>query len=417
MSTFTKRIDATIRDLDHTFDGATWTVDQDTAWNLGNPGAVTRNIGLRFTGVNVPKNATINSAKITFIASGTQSNTGMNLRIKGVAEDNTSEFVLSPESSARTRTKTTAVVSWTGTINQTNGVGLDTPDISTIISEIVSRAGWASGNALAIYLYDNGSTSGQYISVDEYGDDTTHAALLTIDYTDPVSLSPSKSPSASPSVSPSVSVSPSLSPSASPSIGSSYSPSVSPSISISPSLSPSVSPSTSLSPSKSPSVSPSISPSVSPEAPPVYGVRVKKPSVNKDVEDITDPKELVFTSAYGVLGLRLLETVEDTTDANGNIDVTLTHNIGYPVITIVTAIAYDNNRVNLPVEWHSIYLNGSRETIEVTETFDFTITANTVNITLHAEEYNHDLDTTANISGRDYTFKVYCYFNELVETY
>ena len=45
MSTFNKQIDANIRDLDHSFFGS-WSVDEDSAWNLGFPGAGTRNIGL-----------------------------------------------------------------------------------------------------------------------------------------------------------------------------------------------------------------------------------------------------------------------------------------------------------------------------------------------------------------------------------
>src|SRR3990167_10768341 len=134
MSVFTKRIDADIRDTDHTFDKdtSTWSIDASSAWNVGNPGFVLRNIGLRFISVNISKNSTINSAKITFVAFDTKS-VSLVSRIQGIAQDNTGEFVLSPEDSARTRTKTTAVVSWNATVSETTGNTFDSPDIKTIV--------------------------------------------------------------------------------------------------------------------------------------------------------------------------------------------------------------------------------------------------------------------------------------------
>lgn len=395
MSTFTKRIDSNIRDIDHQKDGSTWYFDQDVAYNLGNPGAVTRNIGLRFTGITIPQGATISSAKITFTARNTLYQSypqNINLKIQGIAEDNTAEFVASPEDSARTRTKTTASVTWSGNVSESAGVPFDTPSITTIIQEIVDRAGWSSGNALALFISDNGSASGKYLEVLEYNDDTTKAALLTIEYT---------------AGSPSSSVSPSLSPSAS------ISPSSTPSPSISPSAS--VSPSASISPSSSASASPS---------PASYGIKIKKQEVNKNVQDITDPKELAFTSALGVLGQMLDTTVNATTDANGDISVTSTHNIGYPVITKVEFDTFSTSspnsityakRILLPIEYHTLYQNALHELIEVTETASYKFDSNNLVITLHAEYYNHDTAASGNIASRPYTFRVYYYFNEVVE--
>lgn len=183
MSTFNKQIDANIRDLDHSFFGS-WSVDEDSAWNLGFPGAGTRNIGLRFTGVTIPQGSTINSAIIRFRDDDTKT-VNLVARIRGIAEDNTAEFVLSPEDSARTRTKTTAVVNWSATINQSTGSNRDTPDITSIVQELVNRVGWVSGNAMAFYLDDNGSPSGHYLSVNEYDDNPSYSAILIVDYTEP----------------------------------------------------------------------------------------------------------------------------------------------------------------------------------------------------------------------------------------
>jgi hypothetical protein len=354
--------------------------------------------GVRFTNVNIPAGATITSAYLKVTSSGWADSNHL-MKVYGIDEDNTASLASDPTG----RTKTTAAVDWDITTEIDDNTVCTSPDIKTVVQEIVDRGGWSSGNAMGFLILDDGSDDLNYFY--DYEDDSTKAPLLEINYISS-SFSPSKSPSLSPSVSPSMSPSP----------GVSFSPSVSPSISLSPSVSPSPSPSISISPSKSPSLSPSISPSVSPEAPLDYGLKIKKPTVNKNVDDITDPKELVFTSAMGVLGLRLLDTVTASTNASGNIDVTDNHSIGYPPITIVTTTAYDGNKVNLPVEWHSVYLNGARETIEVTETFDFKVTGTSIEIIVHAEEYNYDTDTTSNISGRSYTFNIYYYFNELVES-
>jgi len=393
MSQFIKRVTVTTND-----DGSKYIPDSSWATYMIRIGTAVKP-AFRIVDVTVPQGAVISSAYIKMIKDGTD-NHDFKMRVYGIDEDNTSTMSSDPTG----RTKTTAYVDWDisgGLVDETE---YTSPDIKTIIQEIVDRVGWSSGNALGFIIDDNGSNDTVAYFYD-YEGDANKAIQLIINY-----IGSSFSPSASPSLSPSVS------PSMSPSPGISFSPSVSPSVSLSPSFSPSTSPSISLSPSKSPSLSPSISPSMSPEAPLDYGLKIKKPTVNKDVDAITDPKELVFTSAMGVLGLRLLDTVVASTSAGGDIDTTDNHNIGYPPITIVTTTAYDGNKVNFPVEWHSIYLNGARETIEVTETFNFRVTGTSIEIIVHAEEYNYDTDTTSDISGRSYTFNIYYYFNELVET-
>lgn len=184
MALFNKQIDSNIRDVDNTNSGGSWSVSSTSALNIGNPGAVTRNISLRFTGVTIPQGTTINSAKIRFIASATKT-PSIAAKIEGVAEDNTGEFVTSPEDTARTRTKTSANAAWNGSISHTLDSALDTPDITSIVQEIVNRGGWASGNAMAFFLSDDGSSSGNYISVYEYNTTTPNgakAAELIIDY-------------------------------------------------------------------------------------------------------------------------------------------------------------------------------------------------------------------------------------------
>ncbi len=56
--------------------------------------------------------------------------------------------------------RTTASVAWTHPDSTQWQVS---PDISTVIQEILDRATWASGNAIVIYTEDNGSASGEYV--------------------------------------------------------------------------------------------------------------------------------------------------------------------------------------------------------------------------------------------------------------
>ena len=291
MATFTKRIDADIRDLDHTLYEGSWSVNVSSAYNIGNPGSVTRNVGLRFTGVNIPQGSEITSAKITFLAPHfLYDDQNCNNRIIGVDEDNTAEFVASPENSARTRTHTTAYVNW-GNVDEIEDSTFDTPDLKTIVQEIVDRGGWSSGNAMAFYLYDNGSSSGNYIQAEEYSSGSTKSALLTIEYVEAGSPSPSPTPSSSPS------------------------------------LSPSLSPSSSQ--SNTPSPSSSISPSPSPIEP-FFGMKIAKPGIN--VLTTQEPFNLKFSSDYGTLKYFDKQTASITIDADAG-DIagtgTITHDLGY----------------------------------------------------------------------------------------
>lgn len=220
MATFTKRIDSSIRDLWDWNDGS-WHVSTSLE-RIGNLSGVISGVSFRFTNVTIGQGSTITSAKITFRASNTRSSQNLVLRIYGVAEDNTGEFTTSPIDDARTRSHTSAVVNWSATVSITSGTDFDSPDITSIIQEIVNRAGWSSGNALAISIEDNGTGSNNYINDTDYGTDSAHSALLTIVYSGSspsASVSPSSSISRSPSVSMSLSPSQSPSPSIAPTVG------------------------------------------------------------------------------------------------------------------------------------------------------------------------------------------------------
>lgn len=113
-------------------------------------------IGLRFNGVAVPQGATITRAYIQFRTDETSSET-TSLTLRGEAADNAVAFSSADRISPRART--VSAVSWSPPSWSTSGqagASQQTPDLAAIIQEIVSRAGWQSGNSLAIIIVGSG---------------------------------------------------------------------------------------------------------------------------------------------------------------------------------------------------------------------------------------------------------------------
>ena len=114
-------------------------------------------IGIRFIGVNLPKNALINRAYIQFETQKTGS-TGTSLTIWGEAQDNPGTFTAAGyDVSSRLKTATSAA--WTPpawTVLYQAGVDQRTSNISTILEDLISRPGWSSGNSMVFVIGGSG---------------------------------------------------------------------------------------------------------------------------------------------------------------------------------------------------------------------------------------------------------------------
>ncbi|MDD1669801.1 MAG: LamG domain-containing protein, partial [Methanomicrobiales archaeon] len=132
--------------------------------------------GSRFTGVNVPKGATITNAYLTYRAAATQPTPGSG-KIYGQAADNPITFSTLDDYDARTRT--TAYVQWAPSAWVAD-TDYASPDIKTVIQEIVNRPGWASGNSLVLFVVGDHANEGAGISYDW---SPTYAPKLHIEYT------------------------------------------------------------------------------------------------------------------------------------------------------------------------------------------------------------------------------------------
>ena len=116
-----------------------------------------REIGLRFSNVNVPRGATIVAAQIQFQADESSSE-ATQLMLHGEAVDHSPTFSSTPFNISL-RGLTTASAVWTPPAWNVghDGLAQRTPDIASIIQEIVSRPGWNRHGAISLVATGNGS--------------------------------------------------------------------------------------------------------------------------------------------------------------------------------------------------------------------------------------------------------------------
>jgi hypothetical protein len=135
-------------------------------------------IGLRFQNVTVAQGATITAATLeVFIA--TSKSDDPNCNILGENVDNSVSFVTNADLINRARTS--ASVQWTASNLGTNAFKTS-PDIKTVIQEIVNRGSWASGNAMTIIMSGR-SDATQTIGIQPFDTaPTSNAVKLHITY-------------------------------------------------------------------------------------------------------------------------------------------------------------------------------------------------------------------------------------------
>ncbi len=137
-------------------------------------------VGMRFQNVAIAPGTTISAAEIEFEVDETDSGT-TNVSIFGQDSDTAATFTTT-NSDISNRPATTATVAWNppawGTVSQKQ----ITPDLSSIIQEIVDRPGWVSGNNIVIMIQAGtgcASTACQR-TAESYNGEAANAALLRI---------------------------------------------------------------------------------------------------------------------------------------------------------------------------------------------------------------------------------------------
>ena len=141
------------------------TYDRTSTLNRAGAGGATAHkygSGVRFINVTIPQGAKILTAYLTFTCSVSGSGAGCLTRISAEDADNPPLFpATAAEFDARYDNHTTAVVDWDDIPDWTLDTEYNSPEIKTVIQEIIDREGWSSGNKIALFWEDFDDRSSQ----------------------------------------------------------------------------------------------------------------------------------------------------------------------------------------------------------------------------------------------------------------
>ncbi len=151
--------------------------------------------GFRFTNVTIPRHSKILNAYLEFTVDGHYSN-GLTVSLFGEATGNAQTF--DDVSGPVNRPLTDHFTTWSilSTDPWYAGQRRQTPDLSPVIQEVVDRADWDNGNALAIITANIGPTNPpndhrRVFAYDRYGNGE-EVATLVVDYCDSADLALAK---------------------------------------------------------------------------------------------------------------------------------------------------------------------------------------------------------------------------------
>ncbi len=134
-----------------------------------------RNIGLRFTGINIPSGANITNARLVFVANTNQNNTG-SVDIYAHKTANPPDFC--SNSNVNLRTRTTAKTAWT-VGGWTNGSTYQSADIKNVLQEMTSTYGAYNNGTLALIMISTGSNN---VEAKSFENNSALAPRLLIEY-------------------------------------------------------------------------------------------------------------------------------------------------------------------------------------------------------------------------------------------
>lgn len=111
-----------------------------------------RNLAIRFPDITIPKNVTITSAYVKLTAYSDNSGAICNAN----CYFNDIDDAISPtDLDTFANLALTSPVAWDTVAAWTDEIQYDTPELKSILQEIIDRSGWGSGNAIQIIIKDN----------------------------------------------------------------------------------------------------------------------------------------------------------------------------------------------------------------------------------------------------------------------
>lgn len=143
-------------DIEVHWNGAAWVASIITdAWWVGYFDGSYQKMGGagRFLNIYIPSGVTILEAYLKPTCRTSDASTGVKSRLRGEKDINPATFSTYANYDARTRT--TAQIDWDDIPSWTLGTQYQSPDIKTIIQEIINLVGWTSGNPIVIFWDDH----------------------------------------------------------------------------------------------------------------------------------------------------------------------------------------------------------------------------------------------------------------------
>lgn len=162
--------------------------DYDTTWypngyaanqiSIGNDATGSNDGGFRFLRPCIPNNAKIVKAVLR-VKSGVNSTKRPVFVIKGIKEPSSNTFAAGGADRPSTRVKTTATVAWTPGADWALNTWYTSPDIKTIIQELIAQAEY-TGKALGLVIEDNASPSNNYENIWDFNSGAANAVQLVL---------------------------------------------------------------------------------------------------------------------------------------------------------------------------------------------------------------------------------------------
>ncbi|MEO0436026.1 MAG: PilC/PilY family type IV pilus protein [Pseudomonadota bacterium] len=159
-------------------EGSTVSVSDDFL-QFYDQGSSKRDAGVRFRNIDIPKNAVIKDAYIEFTASDDDEN-NVDVLIQVEASDD-AQFFTQTDGSVSDRNFEASTVTWSITNDWDTGDVNQTPDISSLVSAVVSRPGWDLGNSMMFRLSTSDSDDREAASFDG---DPDSAPRLVVNFED-----------------------------------------------------------------------------------------------------------------------------------------------------------------------------------------------------------------------------------------
>jgi hypothetical protein len=155
---------------------------------LGADSGVNQWVGMRFNNISIPRGASILNAYVEFEVDETGSDP-TSVTIQGQASDNAATFTTAT-GNISSRARTTAQVAWNNIPPWTAvDVKWQTPNISSIVQEIVNRSAWTSGNSMVIIISGTGRRTAE-----AYDGEIPAVPKLVIQYTTGATSTPGPTP-------------------------------------------------------------------------------------------------------------------------------------------------------------------------------------------------------------------------------